>query len=152
MKSAILDTAADLSAAPQKKSFTRFFPIIARFLLGLPLIIFGLNGFLNFIKPPADMVMSAQAIQFSTALMESGYMMPLIGATLLVPGVLLVLNRFVPLALVLLAPFFVNSLLFHAFLERTGLPNAIVFIALHLYLAWTHRAAYRPLLRSRATE
>ena len=72
-------------------------------------MIFGLNGFLNFIKPPPDMVMPAKALQFSTALMESGYMMQLIGATLLVSGLLLVINRFVPLALVLLAPFFVNT-------------------------------------------
>ena len=38
--------------APATKSFTRFFPAIARILLGLPLVIFGLNGFLNFIPPP----------------------------------------------------------------------------------------------------
>ena len=144
------DSPADVSAAP-RKSFTRFLPPIARFLLGLPLVIFGLNGFLNFIKPPADMVMPAKALQFSTALMESGYMMPLIGATLLVSGVLLVVNRFVPLALVLLAPFFVNSVMFHACLERTGLPMALVFTALDLYLAWVNRAAYRPLLTGRHT-
>jgi putative oxidoreductase len=129
--------------------FTRFFPGIARILFGLPLVIFGLNGFFNFIKPPADMVMPEKALKFSVALMESGYMMPLIGATLLVSGVLLVVNRFVPLALVLLAPFFVNSVLFHVFLERSGLPMAVVFTLLLLYLAWVHRAAYRPLLTSR---
>jgi hypothetical protein len=95
------------------------------------------------------MVMPEKALQFSTALMESGYMMPLIGATLLVSGLLLVINRFVPLALVLLAPFFVNSLLFHIFLERSGLPMAAIFTALELYLAWAYRAAYRPLFASR---
>lgn len=135
--------------AGQRKSFTRFIPAIARYLLGLPLVVFGLNGFLNFIKPPPDMVMPAKALQFSTALMDSGYMMPLIGATLLVSGVLLVVNRFVPLALILLAPFFVNSVLFHFFLERSGLPMALVFTALELYLAWAYRAAYRPLFVSR---
>ena len=77
-------------------------------------------------------------------------MLPLIGATMLASGVLLLLNRFVPLALLLMAPFFVNSLLFHANLERGGLPMAAIFTALELYLAWAYRAAYRPLFIARA--
>lgn len=148
MKSTTLDSTNDYSGK-QRKSFTRFIPAIARILLGVPMVIFGLNGFFNFIKPPPDMVMPEKALQFSTALMESGYMMQLIGATLLVSGVLLVINRFVPLALLFLAPFFVNSLLFHIFLEHSGLPMAVVFSALVLYLAWAYRAAYRPLFVSR---
>ncbi len=148
MKTTTLESTPDDPAGP-RKSFTRFFPAIARFLLGLPLVVFGLNSFLNFIKPPPDLVLPAKALQFSTALMDSGYMMPLIGTTLLVSGVLLVVNRFVPLALVLLAPFFLNSVLFHFFLESSGLPMALVFTALELYLAWAYRAAYRPLFVSR---
>jgi putative oxidoreductase len=148
MKTTTIDAPSDYSGN-QRKSFTRFFPAIARILLGVPLVIFGLNGFLNFIKPPPDMVMPEKALQFSTALMESGYMMQLIGSTLLVSGVLLIINRFVPLALLFLAPFFVNSVLFHVFLEHSGLPMAVIFTALMLYLAWAYRAAYRPLFLSR---
>jgi hypothetical protein len=138
------------SSGLPRKSFTRFIPHVARYLLGLPLIVFGLNGFLNFIPQP-EMVMPEKTLQFVTALAESGYMMQLIGATLLGCGLLLVVNRFVPLALVLLAPFFLNSVLFHVFLERTGLPMSLVFSALELYLAWAYRAAYRPLFVSRHT-
>ena len=103
----------------------------------------------NFIPPP-EVALPEKAMAFATALAVSGYMMPLIGATLLTSGVLLVLNRFVPLALLLLAPFLVNSVCFHLFLERSGLPMALVFVALELYLAWVHRAAYRTLFVSRA--
>lgn len=127
---------------------TKIAPAIARFLLGLPLVVFGLNGFLNFIPQP-ETALPPAAEKFSLALLESGYMMPLIGATLLTVGVLLVLNRFVPLALVLFAPFIVNSLAFHLFLEPTGLVPAGVFLALHLYLAWAYRAAWRPLFSAR---
>lgn len=148
MKTTTLDSTNDYTGK-QRKSFTRFFPAIARILLGLPMVIFGLNGFLNFIKPPPDMVMPEKALKFSMALMESGYMMQLIGATMLLSGVLLVVNRFVPLALLLLAPFFVNSLAFHLVLEHSGLPMAAVFAAFELYLAWVYRAAYRPLFVSR---
>jgi uncharacterized membrane protein YphA (DoxX/SURF4 family) len=129
--------------------FTRFLPAVARILLGLPLVIFGLNSFFNFIKPPADLVMSDKAMNFITALMESGYMGPLIGVTLLVSGVLLLINRCVPFALVFFFPFLLNSVLYHLYLERSGLPMAIILTALELYLAWHHRAAYRPLFATR---
>jgi hypothetical protein len=137
-----------MSTAP--KSFTRFFPAIARFVMGLPLLVFGLNGFLNFIPPP-ETPMPEGAAAFAGALVNSGYMMPLIAVTLLVVGALLVVNRFVPLALALFAPFIVNSVLFHVFLERSGLPIALVFLALELYLAWAYRTAFRPMLAARTT-
>lgn len=132
------------------KSFTRFFPAIARYLLGLPLFVFGLNGFLNFIPQP-ETPLPPKAVAFATALMESGYMMQLIGATLLIVGALLLLNRFVPLALALFAPFIVNSLAFHLFLEHSGLPMAAIFAGLELYLAWCYRAAFRPMLAARVS-
>lgn len=128
--------------------FTRHFPTIARILLGLPLFIFGLNGFLNFIPQP-ETPLPPKAVAFATALMESGYMLQLIGATMLIVGTLLLVNRFVPLALALFAPFIVNSLAFHIFLEHSGLPMAAVFAGLELYLAWTYRAAFKPMLAAR---
>jgi len=133
---------------PHKKSFTRFFPVIARYGLGLPLVVFGLNMFLNFIPQP-KMELPEGAVAFSTALMNSGYMMPMIGVTFLVVGLMLVTNRFVPLALALFAPFIVNSILFHVYLEHSGLPMALVFLALELYLAWSYRSAFRSMLSAR---
>lgn len=135
------------SDRPQK-SATRFIPHVARILLGLPLLVFGANAFLNFIPQPQTPLPPA-AVAFATALVNTGYMMKLIGLTHLIVGLFLVLNRFVPLALVLLAPFLVNSLAFHIFLEHSGLPMAAVFVAFELYLAWVYRAAYRPLLTAR---
>ncbi|HTQ31197.1 MAG TPA: DoxX family membrane protein [Opitutaceae bacterium] len=119
-------------------------PIVVRILLGLSLVVFGLNMFLNFMPPPSK-PLAEGAAAFAGALMKSGYMMQLIGATQLVVGVLLLLNRFVPLALVLFAPFMVNSLAFHICLEHSGLPMAAVFAALEAYLAWVYRRAYAAL-------
>lgn len=132
------------------KSFTRFFPIIARVLLGLPLFVFGLNSFLNFIPQPKTPLPEG-AVAFATALMATGYMLQLIGVTMLVVGTLLLINRFVPLALALFAPFMVNSLAFHTFLEHSGLPMAAVFAGIELYLAWSYRAAFRPMLAARVS-
>jgi hypothetical protein len=76
-------------------------------------------------------------------------MMQLIGTTQLIVGVLLLVNRFVPLALALLAPFLVNSVAFHIFLEPSGLPMTMIFVALEVYLAWAYRNAFRPMLAAR---
>jgi putative oxidoreductase len=65
-----------------------------------------------------------------------------------VGGALLVLGRFVPLGLTLLGPVIVNSLLFQIFLERSGLPVAIVVSVLALFLLWAYRSAFRGLLAS----
>jgi len=131
-------------------TFVRRLTTIARILLGLPLFIFGLNMFFNFIPQP-KMVLPPGALEFSTALMNSGYMMPLIGVTFLLVGAMLLTNRFVPLALAFFAPFMVNSLCFHIFLERTGLPMAVIFAAIEVYLAWAYRAAFRSMLAARHT-
>ena len=136
------------TSAPAPKSFARHLPTVARILLGLPLLVFGLNGFLNFIPQPEKPIPEAAAA-FAGALVNSGYMMQLIGATLLIVGVLLLVNRFVPLALALFAPFVVNSIAFHVFLERSGLPIVGVFLALELYLAWCYRSAFRSMLAAR---
>lgn len=142
---------ASSSPAPASApaGFRRVGPAIARWLLGLPLVVFGLNCFLNFIPQP-EAPLPEKAMAFAGALAASGYMMPLIGATLLVSGALLVANRFVPLALTLFAPFIVNSVAFHVFLEPSGLTPAGVFLALELYLAWAYRRSYAGVLAARA--
>lgn len=139
-----------MNTEPASKSFTRFIPAVARILMGAPLLVFGMNLFLNFIPQPETPI-PEKAAAFAGALAATGYMMPLIGITQLLVGAFLVTNRFVPLALVLFAPFIVNSIAFHVILAPSGLVPAGVFLALELYLAWVYRAAYRPLLTARAT-
>lgn len=141
------DTPAAAEARPAK-SFTRHFPTIVRVLMGLAFFVFGLNGFLNFIPQP-ETPLPEGAMAFAGALMKT-YMMQLIAVTQLVVGALLLANRFVPLALVLIAPFLVNAVAFHIFLERSGLVMAGIFAALEIYLAWAYRKAYAPLLTPRA--
>ena len=117
--------------------------------MGLPFFIGGLNWFFKFFPEPNPQ-MPEGAAAFLGALMKSGYMMNLIMGTQLIVGTLLLLNRFVPLALALIAPFLVNAMAFHVFLERSGLPFASIFLALELYLAWSYRNAFRPMLAMRA--
>ena len=128
----------------------RYLPAGGRVLLGLLFFVSGLNGFLNFLPQPTTQLPQG-AVAFVGALLQTGYMFPLIMATQLSVGVLLLSNRFVPLALVLLAPFLVNSIAFHIFLEPSGRGMAIFVLAIELYLAWVYRKAYRGVLTQRTS-
>ena len=126
----------------------RYLPAAGRVLMGLIFCVTGLNGFLSFLP---QMAMPEPAVAFAGALMKTGYLFQLLMGTQLVVGLLLVTNRFVPLALALIAPIVVNIVAFHAFLAPSGLPLALVVLVLEVYLAWAYRSAYRPMLAMRAT-
>jgi putative oxidoreductase len=102
--------------------------LIARILLGLIFLVFGLNGFLQFIHMPPP---TGIAGQFFGVLFESHFYVVIFGVQT-IGGLLLLLNRFVPLALVLLGPVMVNIFFFHALMAPAGLPLAIVVV-----LFWT---------------
>jgi len=132
------------------KSYTRYFPAVARILMGLPLFASGLFGLLN-LTPQPTTPLPEGAMAFTEALMKSGYMLQLIFITQFIVGLFLLVNRFVPLALVLFAPFIVNAMAFHTFLLLEGLPIAAVFLLLELYLAWQYRTYFASVLTVKAS-
>ncbi len=101
--------------------------LIARLLLGLISAVFGLNGFLNFLS--MGPMPSGLAGQFIGALVLSHYFW-VVAALQVAGGALLLVNRYVPLALVLLGPVIVNIILYHVFLNPSGAPLAIVVVIL----------------------
>ncbi len=142
--------AASTLDTPRPRAIARHAATGARVLLGLVFFTFGLDGFLHFVPQPDPSTMPPASVAFGAALVATGYMFPLIKGTEVLVGALLLANRFVPLALVLLAPVLVNIVLFSAFLAPAGVGMGIVLVALQLFLAFTHRHAYRPLLTARA--
>jgi len=121
--------------------------LIARILLGLVFVVFGLNGFLNFIKGPLP---SGLAGQFLGALMQSHFVL-VVSAVELVGGALLLANRYVPLGLVLLGPVIVNIFFYHLLMDRSGLIIAIVVIILWALIALRHRQYFSGLFVQRAS-
>jgi hypothetical protein len=118
---------------------------VARYLAGVIFLVFGLNGFLHFIPlPPPNGV----AGQFMAALYVSHYL-PLIFGLQVVGGVLLLVNRFVPLAVAILAPVVVNILCFHALMAPSGLPLALVVVVLWALIFVDVRQAFAPLVQPR---
>ena len=118
--------------------------IIARVLLGLVFVVFGSNIFLHFIPMPPPP--ATPAGDFSKALMQSHYIY-VVGLLQVMGGLLLLTGRYIPLGLTLLGPVIVNILLFHIFLDRSGLPMAIIVGALALFLLWRHRANFAGLVK-----
>jgi uncharacterized membrane protein YphA (DoxX/SURF4 family) len=105
--------------------------LIARLLLGLIFLVFGLNGFLHFIKAPMP---EGIAGQYVGALFVSKYYVVIFGVQV-ISGVLFLVGRFVPLALVLIGPVIVNIICFHALMGAPGLPLAIVVAVLWAIVA-----------------
>ena len=114
----------------------RIVTLIARILLGLMFIVFGLNGFLNFLN--MGPMPTGLAGQFIGALVQSHYFW-VVAALQVIGGVLLLVNRYVPLGLVLLGPVIVNILLYHIFLNPAGMFNAIVVTVLWFIVFYAYR-------------
>jgi putative oxidoreductase len=119
--------------------------VVARYLTGVIFLVMGLNGFLNFIPlpPPAGI-----AGQFMGVLYVSHYLW-VIFAFQVIAGVLLLVNRYVPLAVAVLAPVIVNILTFHATMAQSGLPLALFVAGLWAVIFVDVRPAFAGLFQSR---
>ena len=117
---------------------------VCRLLLGLPFLVFGLNGFFEFLPQPEPETPEAGA--FIQALVASNYLMPLLKVTEIVCGILLVTGRLVPLALTVLAPILINIVGFHLALAPGSSAMALGLVALELICVWAYRAQFRGVL------
>ena len=116
--------------------------LIARVLLGLMFFIFGLNNILHFLKlpvPPGD----AGAFE---GLLVSHNMLTFVGLLMVIAGLLLLVGRYVPIALVILGPILVNILAFHLlFTGGSGIAPGLIATLLELFLIWAYRLSFRGL-------
>jgi hypothetical protein len=139
----ILD--AMLLAFNEGRTSMRIVSTIARYLAGVIFLVFGLNGFLHFIPFPPP---TGVAGQFMGALFVSHYLW-VIFAFQVVAGALLLVNRYVPLAVAVLAPVLVNILTFHALMAPSGLPLALIVAVLWAAIFIDVRPAFSGLFQSR---
>ncbi len=122
--------------------------IAVRILLGVSFLVFGLNGFLHFFNPPPPE--ASAAATFGAALFNSGYIFPLMSVVEILVALMLIAGRFVPLALVLLAPILVNIVAFHVFLDLKGIGLGAFFMVLEIFLAWAYRDSFKQVLAMQA--
>jgi len=110
--------------------------LILRWLVGILLVVFGANKFFNFMPSPP---LEGDLATFFTGLIASKYMMPLVGLVEILVGLLFILKKWVPFALVLLAPVSVNMVLTHVFMDPMNIaPAAFVFLinVVLIYVYW----------------
>jgi hypothetical protein len=93
--------------------------------------------------------MEGPILKFNEGLAASGYFFRVLKVTELICGIALVAGRFVPLALVVLAPIIVNIFFVHLFLDRTGLPVAIFLVLASMFLAYAYRRSYAPMFEAK---
>src|SRR5947209_16820218 len=118
--------------------------IIARVLLGLIFLTFGSNAFLHFIPMPP--IPQSLAGDYVRVFLASGYVY-VIGAMQVLSGLLLLIGRFVPLGLTILAAIIFNIWAFHILMAPEGFPPALVVTVLELFLVWQYRSAFAGILR-----
>lgn len=122
--------------------------LIARILLGLEFLVFGLNGFLHFIPNPP--MQPSDMNTFSMLLFRSHYIVPVLTLQV-IGGALLLIGRFIPLALVLLGPIVVNILITHILLQPAGLPPGALAAVLWLVLFYAYRQYFAGIFTANAT-
>ncbi len=119
------------------------FTKVVRIIFGIALIIFGLNGFFMFL--PGNPQFNEEAMAFLTALFATGYMVPVMSLVFVIVGLLFVINKCAPFGAVLIAPFTLNILLFHLFLDFKGWYMGFIFTLLNAYLLGAYWEAYKPM-------
>ncbi len=115
-----------------------------RILVGLGMIVFGLNKFLNFMPQPEPGAMGADMVTLATILSASPFM-KIIAILEILGGVGLLLGKYVPLALTFLIAILFNATLFHLFYDTKNVVGALVFLLLCLYLVFTQKERFKDL-------
>lgn len=123
--------------------------MIARLLLGIVFVFFGSNGLFHFLPVPP--FPPGPVKDFMGVLITTHYV-AVVGFFQLLPGLLLLINRYVPLALAFLAPMLVNIFCFHLLIAHGGLfPVPIIVALIWLFLFWQYRAAFASLFQPKVS-
>jgi len=122
---------------------------VARYLLGLMFLVFGLNSFLFFI--PTGPMPAGPAGQFATVMMATHYTQA-VGLFQVASAVLFLVNRYIPLALTLLAPVLVNILIFHILMAPATIPMGLLATVLWILVAYRVRSSFAGLMQPRSQD
>lgn len=116
--------------------------MVLRILFALSLLVFGLNKFLYFI--PA-VPMEGTAGELMNIYVESGFM-KIIGGLEIIGGISLLIKKFIPLSLTVLAAIMVNAVVFHVLHDMSGLGPAIVGLIIVLLNVYFNKSRFTDLL------
>lgn len=118
---------------------------VVSLLFGLMFINAGLNKFFNYMPVPDDL--PEEMIKIMTAYMEIGWLLPLIAVAEIVGGALFITNKYRALGAIIIFPVMIGIVLTHIVNEPSGLPIALVLLAINLWAIWENREKYLPMIR-----
>ena len=113
--------------------------LIVQIIVGVLLIIFGLNKFLHFMP---DSPVSVEMGMFMGALAKTGYMFILVGAIQFLAGLAFVLNKYVPFMSIIIVPVMLNAVLAHLFLDFGGIGASAVILFLIAVIMFKNKESY----------
>jgi len=114
-------------------------------LFGLMFINAGLNKFFNYMPMPKDL--PEGLIKVMTAFMEIRWLIPLIAVAEIVGGILFITNKYRALGAIIIFPVVTGILLTHIINAPSGLPIALVLMAINLWVIIENREKYLPMIR-----
>ena len=115
-------------------------------LFGAFFAVMGLNGFFEWFDVGGGEETPEAAVTFYTGMGATGYLWPLVKLTKIAGGLLIASCRWTALGLLVLTPVLVNIFCVHYFIDPNGLMMASVLSVIYLFLVWSHRETYKPLL------
>lgn len=119
--------------------------LVVGILFGLMFINSGLNKFLNYMPVPDDL--PVEMVTLMTAFMTIGWLMPLVAIVEIVGGALFMIPKFRALGAIVIFPIMVGIVLTHIFNAPSGLPIAIVLLAINIWVIIENRAKYLPMIK-----
>jgi uncharacterized membrane protein YphA (DoxX/SURF4 family) len=118
---------------------------VVSLLFGLVFINAGLNKFFNYMPVPGDL--PEEVIKMSAAMMEMGWLMPLIAVAEIVGGALFITKKYRALGAIIVFPVMVGILLTHFIVAPSGLPLALVLVAVLIWIMIENREKYLPMIK-----
>ena len=112
------------------------------------MLFFGLNKFFHWFDPTAGVPQPEAMQAWSGGMMATGYLLQLVAIVEIATGICFLLNKFVPLALIILLPVMLNAFLVHAFMDPANIAGAAVFLFLNIFLMFRHKDSYSQLLKA----
>jgi len=122
----------------------KILPVVS-ILFGLMFINSGLNKFFNYMPVPKDM--PENMIKVMTAYMEITWLMPLIALAEIAGGLLFITNKFRALGAIIIFPVMIGILLTHIITAPSGLPMALVLMAIEIWVIFENREKYLPMIK-----
>lgn len=118
---------------------------VVSLLFGLMFINAGLNKFFNYMPMPENMPESL--VKVMTAFMQIGWLIPLVGVVEVIAGVLFIVPKTRAFAAVMIFPLMVGIMLTNTVTDTSGMPIALVFFAINLWVLYENRAKYAPMFK-----